>query len=78
MGEATDVDVAASTITVSGQKLAFDYLVLAAGARTNYFGRDEWAKYAPGLKNIEEAIDVRLVDAQDRTCRRLRVIRLEE
>jgi NADH dehydrogenase len=59
MGEATDVDLAASTMTVSGQKLAFDYLVLAAGARTNYFGRDHWARYAPGLKNIEEAIDVR-------------------
>jgi len=59
MGEATDVDLRASTITVSGQKLAYDYLVLAAGARTNYFGRDEWARYAPGLKNIEEAIDVR-------------------
>ncbi len=59
MGEATDVDPDASTLTVSGQKLAFDYLVLAAGARTNYFGNDDWAVHAPGLKNIDEAIDVR-------------------
>ncbi len=59
MGEATDVDADASTLTVSGQKLAFDYLVLAAGARTHYFGNDDWALHAPGLKNIDEAIDVR-------------------
>jgi NADH dehydrogenase len=59
MGEATDVDLDAGTLTVSSQKVAFDYLVLAAGARTNYFGHDEWAVHAPGLKNIEEAIDVR-------------------
>jgi NADH dehydrogenase len=59
MGEATDVDLGARTLTISGQRVAFDYLVLAAGARTNYFGHDEWAVHAPGLKNIEEAIDVR-------------------
>ena len=37
----------------------FDYLVLACGATHSYFGRDEWEKYAPGLKSIEDALEIR-------------------
>ena len=59
MAEVTDVDVSRGTVTVVGRAYAFDYLVLAAGVRTNYFGHEEWAEHAPGLKTIEEAIDVR-------------------
>ncbi len=59
MSEVTDVDLGARTVTMTDQKYAYDYLVLAAGARTNYFGHDAWSDVAPGLKNIAEAIDVR-------------------
>lgn len=42
-----------------GQKLGFDYLVLAPGARYNYFGNEEWEQYAPGLKSIGDALQIR-------------------
>jgi NADH:ubiquinone reductase (H+-translocating) len=44
---------------VSGRRLGYDYLVIATGARHSYFGRDEWAEHAPGLKTIEDATAVR-------------------
>jgi NADH dehydrogenase len=59
MSEVTEVDLEGRTVTVTDQRYAYDYLVLAAGARTNYFGNDAWSEVAPGLKNISEAIDVR-------------------
>jgi NADH dehydrogenase len=59
MAEVTDVDNAAATVTALGRRYAYDYLVLAAGVRTNYFGNDGWAAHAPGLKTIDEAIRVR-------------------
>lgn len=40
-------------------ELKFDYLILACGARHSYFGRDEWEEYAPGLKNLEQATEIR-------------------
>jgi NADH dehydrogenase len=43
----------------SGKSLAYDWLILATGARLSYFGRDEWARYAPGIKSIEDATAVR-------------------
>ncbi len=59
MAEVTDVDTASATVTALGRPYAYDYLVLAAGVRTNYFGNDAWAAHAPGLKTIDEAIRVR-------------------
>ncbi len=59
MSEATDVDTDAATVTALGRQYPYDYLILAAGVRTNYFGNDRWAQYAPGLKTIDEAIKVR-------------------
>lgn len=44
---------------VSGQRLEFDFLILATGARHSYFGQDEWARHAPGIKSIEDATAVR-------------------
>lgn len=41
------------------KSISYDYLVLATGASHSYFGHDEWAPYAPGLKRIEDATDVR-------------------
>jgi NADH dehydrogenase len=40
-------------------ELAYDYLVLAPGAQTHYFGHDGWARYAPGLKSIDDAVEIR-------------------
>lgn len=41
------------------RSIAYDYLVLAAGARTTYFGHDEWGKYAVGLKDLDDAVEIR-------------------
>ncbi|MFM5895563.1 MAG: NAD(P)/FAD-dependent oxidoreductase [Novosphingobium sp.] len=43
----------------SGKRLRYDWLVLATGARHSYFGRDDWARHAPGIKSIEDATAVR-------------------
>ncbi len=60
MGEASRVDFAAKQlITRTGEKFSYDYLVVAAGAKTNYFGNDTWMKHAPGLKSIPDAIAIR-------------------
>jgi len=59
LARVTDVDVEAQTVTAGGPRYAYDYLIVAAGAVTNYFGHDEWRDVAPGLKTIDEALDVR-------------------
>jgi NADH dehydrogenase len=45
--------------TSAGDSIAYDYLVLAAGVTNRYFGHDEWETHAPGLKSLEEALDIR-------------------
>jgi NADH dehydrogenase len=42
-----------------GQAVRYDYLILSAGARHSYFGHDEWEKFAPGLKTVEDAVRIR-------------------
>jgi NADH dehydrogenase len=59
LAEATSIDVHAKKVILSDGELPFDYLILATGATHAYFGRDEWAPYAPGLKSIEDALDIR-------------------
>ncbi len=60
MGEVQDIDVAAKLAILSdGQKLAYDHLIVAAGAKHSYFGHDEWATHAPGLKTLEDAFEIR-------------------
>lgn len=58
LGEVVDVS-AEEVVLASGEAIRFDYLVVAAGATHSYFGRDEWAEHAPGLKSIEDALDIR-------------------
>jgi NADH dehydrogenase len=57
------IDVAAKEILLDedqqARRLAYDYLILAAGANHAYFGHDEWAPNAPGLKTLEDAVDIR-------------------
>lgn len=60
LGEVTAFNTAARRVTfVDGAEMAYDYLIIAAGARHAYFGRDEWEQAAPGLKTIEDAVDIR-------------------
>ena len=44
---------------IASGSLPFDYLILATGATHSYFGHDEWAPVAPGLKRIEDALHIR-------------------
>lgn len=53
------VDKAARTVTAGERKIGFDYLIVATGARHAYFGHDEWEKFAPGLKSIADATEIR-------------------
>ncbi|MGH2767408.1 MAG: NAD(P)/FAD-dependent oxidoreductase, partial [Actinomycetota bacterium] len=59
MGEATSVDVSGRRVILSDGEIPYDYLIVATGATHSYFGHEEWARFAPGLKTIEEAIDIR-------------------
>jgi len=61
LAEVVDADLGNRTLTLHDRKiLHFDYLVVAAGARTNYFGHDaDWGRYALGLKNVEDALEIR-------------------
>jgi NADH dehydrogenase len=60
MDEAMDIDAKAGKVKLkSGNSLDFDYLVVATGSTHSYFGQDEWASTAPGLKTIEDAIEIR-------------------
>jgi NADH dehydrogenase len=59
LGEVTGVDVAARTVTLGDRRLAYDHLVIATGAAHSYFGRDDWAPVAPGLKTLDDALDMR-------------------
>jgi NADH:ubiquinone reductase (H+-translocating) len=59
LGEVDSVDVQAQHILVNGEAVPYDYLVLAPGAVDNYFGHAAWAKYAPGMKEVEDATLIR-------------------
>lgn len=59
MGEAVDVDVESRTVVLADGRLGYDYLVVATGATHAYFGHDEWAERAPGLKTVEDAVELR-------------------
>src|SRR5690606_4557196 len=59
MAEVKSIDPVNRRIIVSGGHIGYDYLILATGATHAYFGRDEWAAVAPGLKSIEDATELR-------------------
>ncbi|MFN2507780.1 MAG: NAD(P)/FAD-dependent oxidoreductase [Chthoniobacterales bacterium] len=59
LAEVQSVDVAARKLTTGDQDVGYDYLILAPGSRHSYFGKDEWEKLAPGLKSLEDAIEIR-------------------
>jgi NADH dehydrogenase len=59
LGEIERVDTAKREVQFGTRQLAYDFLVLATGARHAYFGHDEWERFAPGLKRIEDATEIR-------------------
>jgi NADH:ubiquinone reductase (H+-translocating) len=60
LGEVTDLDPAAREVVLAGRRrIAYDYLILATGAVDQYFGHDDWARSAPGLKRLEDAVEIR-------------------
>ncbi|HWF44419.1 MAG TPA: NAD(P)/FAD-dependent oxidoreductase [Candidatus Kapabacteria bacterium] len=60
MAEVTGLDTnVKQMLLATGQQVPYDYLILATGARHSYFGHNEWEQYAPGLKSIADATDIR-------------------
>ncbi|MDP9004250.1 MAG: NAD(P)/FAD-dependent oxidoreductase [Verrucomicrobiota bacterium] len=59
LAEVKSVNVAAKTVSIGDQEIPYDYLILATGSRHSYFGHDEWEKLAPGLKSLEDAVEIR-------------------
>ncbi len=60
LGEVSAIQLAERKLSMSdGSTFDYDYLVLATGARHSYFGRDEWEPFAPGLKSLEDAEEIR-------------------
>jgi len=59
LAEALAIDPVARTVTLEGGLLHYDYLVVATGATHSYFGKDQWAPHAPGLKSVEDALEIR-------------------
>jgi len=60
MDEVVAIDVSARQVSLaSGSRVGYDYLAIATGATHSYFGNDQWAHLAPGLKSVEDAIEIR-------------------
>jgi NADH dehydrogenase len=59
MAEVTGFDLDRRTVHTQDFDIPYDYLIVAAGAGHSYFGHDEWEPYAPGLKTIEDALEIR-------------------
>jgi NADH dehydrogenase len=60
MDEVTGIDVQSRQVSLaSGTRLSYDYLVIATGSTHSYFGHDDWAPLAPGLKTVEDATEIR-------------------
>jgi NADH:ubiquinone reductase (H+-translocating) len=59
LAAANAIDVEHRRVILDGGELDYDYLVVATGATHSYFGRDDWAQHAPGLKSIEDALEIR-------------------
>ena len=59
LGRVTGVDLGQRLVHLADEVLPFDYLLLATGATHSYFGQDGWEAWAPGLKTIEDALEIR-------------------
>ena len=59
LGEVTKVDLEQSAVEFAGGRANYDYLVIAMGVQQSYFGHDEFERHAPGLKSIDDALEIR-------------------
>lgn len=60
MGEVVDIDASAREVYLeNGEPIRYDHLIVASGATHSYFGNDQWAQFAPGLKTLEDAFEIR-------------------
>ncbi|MDQ3694103.1 MAG: NAD(P)/FAD-dependent oxidoreductase [Chloroflexota bacterium] len=59
LADVTAIDLANRRVVLADGQIAYDYLILAAGVSHAYFGHDEWRELAPGLKSLEDALDIR-------------------
>jgi NADH dehydrogenase len=59
LAEITSVDLKKKQLSFLNGVVSYDYLIVATGCRHDYFGNTEWANYAPGLKDIEDALELR-------------------
>jgi NADH dehydrogenase len=59
LGEVQDFDLEGKIVKLSDLEVPYDYLIVAAGASHAYFGHDEWEPFAPGLKTVEDALEIR-------------------
>jgi NADH dehydrogenase len=59
LGEVQELDLAGRVLKFADREISYDYLIVAAGASHAYFGHDDWEPYAPGLKTIEDALEIR-------------------
>ena len=59
LGEAVSIDPSAHKVILRDGEIAYDYLIIASGATHSYFGHEAWERYAPGLKTVEDALEIR-------------------
>src|SRR3954451_19937184 len=59
LAEVSTIDVERKTVKTTDSEIAYDFLIIATGARHSYFGHPEWEKFAPGLKSLEDAVEIR-------------------
>jgi NADH dehydrogenase len=59
LAEATAIDVEGKRVILADGEVPYDHLIVATGATHSYFGHDDWAPFAPGLKSIEDALEIR-------------------
>ena len=59
LSEARSIDSRRKVVILSDGEIPYDFLIVATGATHSYFGHDEWVKHAPGLKSIEDALEIR-------------------
>jgi NADH dehydrogenase len=59
LGDVNSVDLERRVVELDGEPMSYDYLVLATGSTHHYFGHDTWAAHAPGLKSVDDALEIR-------------------
>src|SRR4051812_48304896 len=60
LGDVTRIDADRRSVHLAdGHEIAYDYLIVAAGSRHSYFGHSTWEEFAPGLKSVEDALEIR-------------------